>query len=176
MLSQTRRLNCVIGFRDKQTIDVNNDTNHSERKWSLSYRNVCASSKDSDQLIYLVQSDRRMLYSSVTYDSVSENKSDCANMHADVCLLCAYMLFRSFYLCYGPALREATENGHFVYTVVSNEFAMYVHSIVTRPRCCKNLFMLNEAEHAIFRANKSENAKNSIFIFISREFFMLSYV
>ena len=37
----------------------------------------------------------------------------------------------------------------------------------------KTFFMLNSAEHEIFSANKYENG---IFIFISREIFILSYV
>ena len=36
--------------------------------------------------------------------------------------------------------------------------------------------MLNSAEHETFSANKCENANFGIFIFISREIFMLSYV
>ena len=40
----------------------------------------------------------------------------------------------------------------------------------------KTFFMLNSAEHEIFSANKYENAIVGIFIFISRENFMLSYV
>ena len=40
-----------------------------------------------------------------------------------------------------------------------------------------NFFMLNSAELEIFSTNKYENANNiGIFIFISREMFMLSYV
>ena len=36
--------------------------------------------------------------------------------------------------------------------------------------------MLNSAEHEIFYINKYENANNGIFIFLSREIFMLSSV
>ena len=44
-------------------------------------------------------------------------------------------------------------------------------------RTMKTFFMLNSAEHEIFSAKKYENAnKVGIFIFISRELFMLSYV
>ena len=38
----------------------------------------------------------------------------------------------------------------------------------------KTFFMLNSVKHEIFSANKYENA--NIFMFISREMFMISYV
>ena len=45
------------------------------------------------------------------------------------------------------------------------------------PRGYKAFFMPNSAEHEIFSANKYENAnKVGIFIFISREIFVLSYI
>ena len=51
---------------------------------------------------------------------------------------------------------------------------MYSH---TKSRGYKTSFMLNSAEHDIFSAYKSEMPTIvGIFIFISREIFMLSYV
>ena len=50
-------------------------------------------------------------------------------------------------------------------------------SFQPRPRGYKTFFMLNSAKHEIFSGYKYENAnKVGIFIFISRESFILSYV
>ena len=74
---------------------------------------------------------------------------------------------------------------------VKMHFSLCIHTVW--PRGYKTFFMLNSAEHENFSANKYENANNScmkisllinmkmptivgIFLFISREIFMLSYV